>query len=126
MNSILTDVNADRFSPSNYVANWSTPQLIIHSSKDYRLPDTEGIGAFHALQQCVVSLVIPLPSLALSAAVANCDVTNRQGIPSRLVIFPDENHWVLNHGNSLKWHFEVFRWFERFVGEGRGKERKAP
>ena len=33
------------------------------------------------------------------------------------MIFPDENHWVLNHGNSLKWHYEVFRWFDKFVGE---------
>lgn len=78
-------------SPSNYVHKWSTPQLLIHGSKDYRLPETEGIGAFHALQQL--------------------------GIPSRLVIFPDENHWVLNHGNSLKWHHEVFQWFDRFVGD---------
>jgi len=81
----------EKFSPSNFVTNWSTPQLIIHGSKDYRLPDTEGISAFHALQQL--------------------------GIPSRLVIFPDENHWVLKHGNSLKWHFEVFRWFDKFVGK---------
>ncbi|EJC98931.1 alpha/beta-hydrolase [Fomitiporia mediterranea MF3/22] len=80
----------DKFSPSNFIQNWSTPQLIIHGSKDFRLPDTEGIGAWHALQT--------------------------RGIPSRLVIFPDENHWVLNHGNSLKWHFEVFRWFDKFVG----------
>ncbi|KIK57262.1 hypothetical protein GYMLUDRAFT_173098 [Collybiopsis luxurians FD-317 M1] len=80
-----------KFNPSNFVHKWSTPQLLIHGSKDYRLPETEGIGAFHALQQ--------------------------QGIPSRLVIFPDENHWVLNHGNSLKWHYEVFRWFNQFVGE---------
>ncbi|KAI5123133.1 hypothetical protein M0805_000836 [Coniferiporia weirii] len=86
-----TKLLTEKFSPSNYVANWSTPQLIIHGSKDYRLPDTEGIGAFHALQQ--------------------------RGIPSRLVIFPDENHWVLNHGNSLKWHYEVFRWFDKFIGE---------
>lgn len=34
------------------------------------------------------------------------------------MIFPDENHWVLNHGNSLKWHFEVFRWFDKYVGDG--------
>ncbi|PPQ63625.1 hypothetical protein CVT24_004378 [Panaeolus cyanescens] len=80
-----------KFSPSNFVHKWSTPQLLIHGSKDYRLPETESIGAFHALQQL--------------------------GIPSRLVIFPDENHWVLNHGNSLKWHYEVFRWFDKFVGE---------
>jgi dipeptidyl aminopeptidase/acylaminoacyl peptidase len=82
---------SEKFSPSNYVNKWSTPQLIIHGSKDYRLPETEGIGAFHALQQ--------------------------RGIPSRLVIFPDENHWVLNHGNSLKWHFEVLRWFDLYVGQ---------
>ncbi|KAJ3574733.1 hypothetical protein NP233_g1569 [Leucocoprinus birnbaumii] len=78
-------------SPSNFVHKWSTPQLIIHGSKDYRIPETEGIAVFHALQQL--------------------------GIPSRLVIFPDENHWVLDHGNSLKWHYEVFRWFDQFVGD---------
>ncbi|TFK24997.1 hypothetical protein FA15DRAFT_739131 [Coprinopsis marcescibilis] len=80
---------SEKMSPSNYVHKWSTPQLLIHGSKDYRLPETESIGAFHALQQL--------------------------GIPSRLVIFPDENHWVLSHGNSLKWHYEVFRWFAQFV-----------
>ncbi|KAF8636022.1 hypothetical protein AX15_000182 [Amanita polypyramis BW_CC] len=82
---------SQKYNPSNFVHKWSTPQLLIHGSKDYRLPDTEGIGAFHTLQQL--------------------------GIPSRLVIFPEENHWVLNHGNSLKWHYEVFRWFDKFVGE---------
>jgi len=81
---------SEKMSPSNFVHKWSTPQLLIHGSKDYRLPETESIGAFHALQQL--------------------------GVPSRLVIFPDENHWVLQHGNSLKWHHEVFRWFDQFVG----------
>ncbi|TFK40524.1 Alpha/Beta hydrolase protein [Crucibulum laeve] len=82
---------SEKYSPANYVHKWSTPQLLIHGSKDYRLPETESIGAFHALQQL--------------------------GIPSRLVVFPDENHWVLNHGNSLKWHYEVLRWFDQFVGK---------
>ncbi|KAF8903097.1 Alpha/Beta hydrolase protein [Gymnopilus junonius] len=82
---------SEKYSPANFVHKWSTPQLLIHGSKDYRLPETESIGAFHALQQL--------------------------GVPSRLVVFPDENHWVLNHGNSLKWHYEVFRWFDQFVGE---------
>ncbi|KAJ8080473.1 Dipeptidyl-peptidase 5 [Marasmius tenuissimus] len=86
---------SQKYSPSNFVSKWSTPQLLIHGSKDYRLPETESIGAFHALQQL--------------------------GIPSRLVVFPDENHWVLNHGNSLKWHYEVFRWFDKFVGEGKSQ-----
>ncbi|KAJ6559070.1 Alpha/Beta hydrolase protein [Mycena vulgaris] len=83
--------NFKKFSPSSFVDKWSTPQLIIHGSKDYRLPETESLAAFHALQQL--------------------------GIPSRLAIFPDENHWVLNHGNSLKWHYEVFKWFDEFVGD---------
>ncbi|KAI0822032.1 alpha/beta-hydrolase [Trametes gibbosa] len=74
--------------PINFVDKWSTPMLVIHGSKDYRLPETDGIGAFHALQQL--------------------------GIPSRLVIFPDENHWVLNHQNSVKWHYEVFRWLGKY------------
>lgn len=81
----------EKFNAANYVHKWSTPQLIIHGSKDYRLPETEGIGAFHALQQ--------------------------RGVPSRLVIFPDENHWVLDHGNSLKWHYEVLRWMDLWVGD---------
>ncbi|KAI0755168.1 alpha/beta-hydrolase [Daedaleopsis nitida] len=80
-----------KFDPINFVEKWSTPMLIIHGSKDYRLPETDGIGAFHALQQL--------------------------GVPSRLVIFPDENHWVLNHQNSLKWHYEVFRWLDKYAGK---------
>ncbi|TBU45806.1 prolyl oligopeptidase family-domain-containing protein [Dichomitus squalens] len=77
-----------KFDPINFVDKWETPMLVIHGSKDYRLPETDGIGAFHALQQ--------------------------RGVPSRLVIFPDENHWVLNHQNSLKWHYEVFRWLGKY------------
>ncbi|KAH9980333.1 alpha/beta-hydrolase [Lactifluus volemus] len=84
----------EKFNPINYVDKWSTPQLVIHGSKDYRLPETDGIGAFHALKQ--------------------------RGVATRLVIFPDENHWVLNHGNSLKWHHEVFRWFDLYVGKDEG------
>ncbi|KAJ7134758.1 Alpha/Beta hydrolase protein [Mycena epipterygia] len=80
-----------KFSPSNFVKKWSTPELLIHGSVDYRLPETESIAPFHALQQL--------------------------GIPSRLVIFPNENHWVLGHENSVKWHYEVFKWFDEFVGD---------
>ena len=42
----------EKYNPINYVHKWSTPQLVIHGSKDYRLPETDGIGAFHALKQC--------------------------------------------------------------------------
>jgi len=79
-----------KFNPVEFVPKWSTPELIVHGSKDYRLAETDGIAAFHALQQL--------------------------NVPSRLVIFPNENHWVLDHGNSLKWHHEVFRWFDIYVG----------
>ncbi|EED79171.1 predicted protein [Postia placenta Mad-698-R] len=65
----------EKYDPTNFVHKWSTPMLVIHGSKDYRLPETDGIGAFHALQE--------------------------RGIPSRLVIFPDENHWVMNHQNRM-------------------------
>ena len=47
------DGSCPRYSPMNFVNKWSTPQLLIHGSKDYRLPETESIGAFHALQQFV-------------------------------------------------------------------------
>ncbi|KAG8886658.1 hypothetical protein FRB97_000078 [Tulasnella sp. 331] len=82
---------AEKFNPSEFVHKWSTPQLIVHGGKDYRLAETEGLSAFNALQQ--------------------------RGVPSRLVLFPDENHWVLKPANSLKWHYEVLRWFDEWVGE---------
>jgi len=82
---------AERFNPARLTDKWKTPMLIVHGGKDYRLPDTEGISAFHAMKV--------------------------RGVPARLVLFPDENHWVLNHKNSLKWHWEVFRWFNIYVGK---------
>ncbi len=72
--------------PVNYVDRWKTPMLVIHGSLDYRIPETQGLGAFTALQ--------------------------RRGIPSRLVVFPDENHWVLSPANSLQWHDEVLAWLD--------------
>lgn len=78
-----------KFSPSRYVANWKTPTLIIHGAKDYRLVDAEGIATFTALQ--------------------------RRGIPSQLLYFPDENHWVLEPRNSITWHDTVLAWLERWL-----------
>eukprot|EP00708_Paratrimastix_pyriformis_P002202 GAFH01000943.1.p1 GENE.GAFH01000943.1~~GAFH01000943.1.p1 ORF type:complete len:721 (-),score=312.46 GAFH01000943.1:130-2259(-) len=77
------------YNPANFVAHWQTPTLIVHGSRDYRIPDTQGIGAFTALQ--------------------------RRGIPSRLLLFPDENHWVLNPNNSIRWHQEVIAWMAKWV-----------
>ncbi|KAK4686640.1 hypothetical protein P7C73_g3487, partial [Tremellales sp. Uapishka_1] len=58
----------ERWNPVNHVSEWTTPQLVIHSAKDYRLTNSEGVSAFNALQV--------------------------QGVPSRYLYFPDENHWV--------------------------------
>ncbi|KAK9681021.1 Dipeptidyl-peptidase 5 [Basidiobolus ranarum] len=79
----------DKWSPANYVQYWRTPTLVIHGGKDYRLVDGEGFSTFTALQ--------------------------RQNIPSRLVYFPDENHWVSKHANSLRWHSEVLRWLNQWT-----------
>ncbi|UAK23625.1 S9 family peptidase [Sphingomonas nostoxanthinifaciens] len=83
----------ERWNPVNKVADWKTPQLVITSEKDFRIPYTQGIAAFTALQ--------------------------RREIPSRLIVFPDENHWVLKPKNSLQWYAEVFGWMDRWTGNAR-------
>jgi dipeptidyl aminopeptidase/acylaminoacyl peptidase len=85
------DPNADyeKWNPVNHVAKWQTPMLVLHGEKDYRVPYTQGLGAFTALQ--------------------------RKGIESRLVMFPDENHWILKPANSLQWHREVIGWLDRHL-----------
>jgi len=79
----------EKFNPVNYVANWTQPMLIIHGGHDYRVPDTQGISAFTALQ--------------------------RRGIPSRLLYLPNENHWTVNPFNSLVWYEEVLNWMGRWT-----------
>jgi len=76
----------EKFNPANYVSQWRTPMLVIHGEKDFRVPDTQGIATFTALQ--------------------------RRGIESRLVIFPDENHWVLKPDNSIYWYTTVLEWLD--------------
>jgi dipeptidyl aminopeptidase/acylaminoacyl peptidase len=80
----------EKWNPVNYVQNWKTPQLVITSENDFRIPYTQGIAAFTALQ--------------------------RKGVPSRLLVFPDENHWVLKPKNSVQWYDEVFGWERRWMG----------
>ncbi|MCA1763454.1 MAG: prolyl oligopeptidase family serine peptidase [Cryomorphaceae bacterium] len=72
------------FNPANFVSNWDTPMLIIQGGKDYRVPIGQGLEAFTAAQQ--------------------------KGIKSRLLYFPDENHWVLKPQNGLVWQKEFFKW----------------
>jgi dipeptidyl aminopeptidase/acylaminoacyl peptidase len=78
--------------PVLHVDKWRTPMLIIQGALDFRVPETQSIGAFNALQ--------------------------RRGIPSEFLYFPDENHWVLRPHNSIQWHRTVLAWLDRWTGAG--------
>ena len=84
----------EKHNPSARAGKWRTPTLVIHGGRDFRLPDTEGLATFTALQ--------------------------RQMVPSRLVYFPKENHWVLNKKNSVRWHHEVLAWLDRWLQPAAG------
>ncbi|BDI59821.1 prolyl oligopeptidase family serine peptidase [Qipengyuania nanhaisediminis] len=79
----------ERWNPVNYVENWRTPMLVIAGEQDFRVPYTQGLQSFTALQE--------------------------RGVPSQLLVFPDENHWVLGAKNSLQWHDTVFAWLDRWL-----------
>lgn len=79
-----TRTDAEKWNPVNHVAKWKTPNLVIHGEKDYRIPYSQSLAAFTALQQ--------------------------QGVESKLLVFPDENHWILKPKNSIQWHQTVFEW----------------
>jgi dipeptidyl aminopeptidase/acylaminoacyl peptidase len=75
--------------PLRFVGNWKTPMLVIHGEQDFRIPASQGLGTFTALQ--------------------------RRGIPSRLLYFPDENHWVVKPHNSILWHETVLAWLDQWL-----------
>lgn len=75
-----------QFDPSGLVDKWNTPILIFHGAKDYRVALGQGLQAFQAAQL--------------------------KGIKSKLVVFPDENHWVLHAQNALVWQREFFKWLK--------------
>ena len=78
-----------KHNPINHVGAWKTPMLVIHGALDYRVVDTQGISTFTALQ--------------------------RRGIPSKLLYFPDENHWVRKPHNSIQWHETVIDWIDQWT-----------
>jgi dipeptidyl aminopeptidase/acylaminoacyl peptidase len=80
----------EKWNPVNHVAKWKTPMLVIHGEKDFRIPYTQGLAAFTALQ--------------------------RRDIESKLLVFPDENHWVLKPKNSRQWYGEVLGWLGQHLG----------
>jgi len=81
----------EKFNPVNYVENWKTPMLVIHGEKDFRVPYGQGLAAFSFMQ--------------------------RKGIPSELLMFPDENHWILNQDNLQQWYKNVFGWMDRWTAK---------
>ena len=84
--------NYEKFNPLDHVKDWRVPMLVVHSGHDYRIPETQGLGAFTALQ--------------------------RRGIPSELLYFPDESHWVAKPQNSVLWHDTVIGWLDKWVSGG--------
>ena len=81
--------DSDKFSPDRFAANFKTPNLIIHNELDFRVPVGQGMSLFTTLQ--------------------------RKGIPSKLLYFPDEGHWVLKPQNSELWHKTIFEWLAEYL-----------
>jgi dipeptidyl aminopeptidase/acylaminoacyl peptidase len=79
----------DRWSPHHFVQNFKTPILIITNELDYRVPVGEGLQLFTAVQ--------------------------RMGVDSKLIVFPDEGHWVLKPQNSAFWHKHVLGWLDKYL-----------
>lgn len=75
--------------PSSMVTKWHTPILCIHGMNDYRIPYEQGMAAFNAAQM--------------------------MGIPSKLLIFPEETHWILQPQNSIYWHRNFYDWIDRWL-----------
>jgi len=76
--------------PADHIDNWPPPMLVIQGRLDYRVPETQSLATFTALQ--------------------------RKGIPSQLLYIPDENHWVLKPKNNILWHSTILDWMDRWTG----------
>lgn len=81
----------EKFNPANAVEQWRTPMLVIHGALDYRVPYAQGLSTFTALQ--------------------------RRGIESRLLYFPDENHWIQKPANAVLWYDTVIDWLDQHTQE---------
>ncbi len=80
-----------QFSPHKFARGWSTPLLVIHGEKDFRVPVTQGMEAFTAAQV--------------------------QDVPSRFLYFPNEGHWVMSPQNSIVWFRVFFDWLDTHLAE---------
>lgn len=79
----------EKWSPANFVSQWTTPMLIVHSQQDFRLDLSEGLEAFTALRL--------------------------RGVPGKFLYFPDENHWVTRPRNRRLWWGVTLDWFDRWL-----------
>jgi len=79
----------EKYSPSHYVKDFHTPTLVVHGEQDFRVPYTQGLQLFTALQL--------------------------QKVPSKLLLFPDEGHWVMKPQNSLLWYRTVIDWLKSWL-----------
>jgi dipeptidyl aminopeptidase/acylaminoacyl peptidase len=84
--NVAAQKSYSQFNPSNFVGKWNTPMLIFHGAKDYRVPLEQGLQAFQALQL--------------------------RKIKSKIVIMPEENHWVLRAQNAQVWQGEFYKWLK--------------
>jgi dipeptidyl aminopeptidase/acylaminoacyl peptidase len=80
----------DRWNPARAAKGFTTPMLVVHGERDYRVPVSHGLECYGVLKA--------------------------KGVPARLVYFPDENHWVLKPANSILWYREVLGWMKRWLG----------
>ncbi|TMQ60133.1 MAG: S9 family peptidase [Candidatus Eisenbacteria bacterium] len=79
----------DRWNPARFARGFTTPMLVIHGERDYRVPHTQALAVYN--------------------------IYKAKGVDARLLFFPDENHWVLKPRNSLVWNREVHAWLKRYL-----------
>ena len=79
----------EKYNPVNFVNNWKTPMLVVQGGKDFRIPESQSLATFTALQ--------------------------KKGIASKLLYYPEENHWVLKPSNSVQWHQQVNMWLASYL-----------
>jgi len=83
----------DRYNPMRHAEGFKTPMMVIHGVKDYRVPYNQGLAIY--------------------------SVYKAMKLPARLVVYPDENHWILKPKNSLHWYGEFLGWLARWLKKGK-------
>jgi dipeptidyl aminopeptidase/acylaminoacyl peptidase len=86
-----------KWNPMDAAKDFKTPEMVVHGERDYRIPVEQGYLMFTLLQ--------------------------RMGVPSKLLVFPDENHWVLKPANSRLWYASMIDWFHRWLGGAPADQR---